>query len=188
MKKALLARRYSKALCEVVPADNLDEIREELHAMGRLVQESHAFYSTLNNNTLELQVRQKLLDIVLDKLKPPPVLFNFFHLLLRHSRIALVGDIVAQFGKDADRRRGVIRGEILAPIELLDEHVRDLQERLSEFLGRDVILTQTQDNSLLGGFMVRIGDWLLDATLEAELTNVRNRIGGTLEAGHAESL
>ena len=51
-------------------------------------------------------------------------------------------------------------------------------------MGGNVILTQRRDNSLLGGFMVRIGDWLFDATLESELTNVKSRIGGLSEAGH----
>ncbi len=183
MKKALLARRYSKALCEVVPEDKLDEIREELCAMGNLVQESHEFYNTLNNNTLELHVRQKLLDAVLSRLEPPQVLFNFFHVLLRHSRISLMGEIVAQFGRDVDRRLGRIRGDLLAPVELPAEDVGRLQERLGDFLGGDVLLTQRQDNSLLGGFTVRIGDWLFDATLESELKNVKGRIGGLLEAG-----
>ena len=184
MKKALLARRYSKALCEVVPEDKLDEIREELFALGKLVQESPEFYSALNNNTLELHVRQGLLDAVLDKLEPPQVLYNFFHLLLRHSRISLLSEIVARFGRDADRRLGRIRGELLSPIELPAEDVRRLEERLGEFFEGDIILTQMQDNSLLGGFTVRVGDWLFDATLESELMGVKSRIGGLSEAGH----
>jgi len=184
MKKTLLARRYSKALCEVVAENKLDQIREELTALGSLVRESHEFYNTLNNNTLELHVRQKLLDVVLDKLEPPKVLFSFFHLLLRHSRISLIGEIVDQFGRDADRRLGRIRGELFAPVEVPDEDMMRLQQRLGDFLGGDVILTQRQDNSLLGGFMVKIGDWLFDATLESELKNVRSRIGGQSEAGH----
>jgi len=184
MKKALLARRYSKALCEVVPKDKLDEIREELSAMGNLMRESQEFYNTLNNNTLKLHVRQKLLDLVLDKLEPPQVLFNFFHLLLRHSRISLIGEIVDQFGRDADQRLGRIRGELLSPVEVPDEDIGRLQQQLGEFLGGNVILTQRRDNSLLGGFMVRIGDWLFDATIESELMNVKRRIGGLSEAGH----
>ena len=184
MKKAILASRYSKALCEVVPKDNLDEIREELFALGKLVQESPEFYSALNNNTLELHVRQELLDAVLKKLKPPQVLYSFFHLLLRQSRISLLNEIVAQFGRDADRRLGRVRGELLSPIELPAEDVQMLEKRLGEFFESDIVLTQRQDDSLLGGFMVRVGDWLFDATLESELRSVKNRIGGLSEAAH----
>ncbi|MBN1593976.1 MAG: ATP synthase F1 subunit delta [Candidatus Coatesbacteria bacterium] len=186
MNKALLASRYSKALSEVVPKEHLDETREELEALGRLVNELPEFYNALHNNTLELHVRQRLLDAVLGKLEPPKVLYSFLHLLLKHARISLLQDIVTSFGYDVDRRLGRLHGEIMSPIELPGTEIKKLQKRLSEFFGGEVVLTQKQDRSILGGFTVRIGDWLLDATLETELSGVKNRIGGLLEAGHVQ--
>jgi len=187
VNKTSLAKRYAKALCGLVPEDKLEDIREELRALGRLARESHEFYSMLNNETLALGVRQRLLDIVLKKLEPPDVLFKFFHLLLRHGRISLVEEIVEQYDYEADRRLGRMRGELLAPIEVPKEDVRALEKRLKELLGADVTLSQRQDRTLLGGFVVRIEDWLFDATVDAELLRAKDLIGGVLDTGHDES-
>lgn len=187
MNKTSLAQRYAKALCGLVPEDKLDDIREELRALGRLARESHDFYSILNNETVKLSVRQRLLDVVLKKLEPPEVLFKFLHLLLRHGRTSLIEAIVEQYDHEADRRLGRMRGELLAPIEVPKEDVQVLENRLKELLGADVILSQRQDKTLLGGFVVRIGDWLFDASVEAELLNARDLISGVLDSGHNES-
>jgi len=187
VNKSFLAQRYAKALCSLVPEDKLEDIREELRVLGRLVRESHDFYSMLNNETLKLGVRQRLLDVVLKKLEPPEVLFKFFHLLLRHGRMSLVKEIVEQYDHEADRRLGRMRGEFLAPIEVPKEDVQVLENRLKELLGADVILSQRQDKTLIGGFVVRIGDWLFDATIDAELLNAKDLISGVLDSGHNES-
>ena len=168
----------------MVPKDKLDEIREELFDLGRLVQESPEFYGALNNNTLELRTRERLLDAVLKKLDPPKVLYRFFHILLKQSRISLLTEIVAQFGRDADSRLGRIRGQLLSPIELPADDLQKLEKRLCGYFEGEIILTQMRDSSFLGGFMVRIGDWLFDATLESELKSVMGRISGLSEAGH----
>jgi F-type H+-transporting ATPase subunit delta len=185
--KTSLAQRYAKALCGLVPEDKLDDIREELRALVGLVRESHEFYNLLNNETLKLSVRQSLLDVVLKKLEPPEVLFKFSHLLLHHGRISLIEKIVEQYDREADRRLGRMRGELLAPIEVPKEDVQALENRLKELLGADVTLSQRQDRTLLGGFMVRIEDWLFDATIDAELLHVRDLISGVLDSGHDDS-
>ena len=187
MNKTFLARRYAKALCGLVPEDKLEDIRSELRVLGRLLEESDEFYNMLNNETLELGVRQRLLDIVLKKLEPPEVLFKFSHLLLRHGRISLIKEIVEQYDHEADRRLGRMRGELLAPIEVPKEDVQVLERRLKELLGTDVTLSQRQDRTLLGGFVVRIGDWLFDATVDAELMKAKELIGGVLDTSHEKS-
>ena len=184
MNKASLAQRYAKALCALVPKDKLDDSREELQSFGRLLGESHEFYNMLNNETLELGVRQRLLDVVLKKLEPPEVIFRFFHLLLRNGRMSLIGAIIEQYEHEIDRRLGRMRGELLAPIEVPIEDVQALEKRLKGLLGADVMLSQRQDKTVLGGFVVRIGDWLFDATVDAELAKAKELLSGVLDSGH----
>ncbi len=50
---------------------------------------------------------------------------------------------------------------------------------ISEEFGKRVILTQKTNRDLLGGFIVRIGDWLFDATLETELSQFQARLAGS---------
>lgn len=179
MKKTILASRYARALSDTLPDDKLDEIRDELRALAQLMSDSREFASMLNNDTLKFKVRKTVLDSVLRKLKPPDVLYNFVHLLLKRGRISLLDAIADCYDAAADRRLGRVRGVLLAPVVVPDVDVRDLQERLSEIVGGKVILKQRQDPSILGGFSVRIGDWLFDATLESELSRVQNMIGSS---------
>ncbi|MBN2208245.1 MAG: F0F1 ATP synthase subunit delta [Candidatus Coatesbacteria bacterium] len=183
MRKEVLAKRYAKALCLVLEVSEMDGIREELLSFASLVNESHELQNTLNNETLKLATRTELLDKVLSLLSPHPVLYRFLHILMRHARLPVLSEIANYYDMEADSRLGRLRGELIAPVVVSDEDMRAMQDRLSEEFGKKVILTQRPNGNLLGGFMVRIGDWLFDATLETELLQLQARLAGLHNPG-----
>jgi len=183
VRKEALARRYAKALCLVVEVGEMDRIREELLSFASLLKGSHELQNTLNNETLDQETRIELLDKVLSLLSPQPVLYRFLHVLMRHSRLPILQEIANYYDIEADSRLGRLRGELIAPVVVSYEDIRALQDKLSEEFGKKVILTQRPNGNLLGGFTVRIGDWLFDATVETELSQLQGRLAGLHEPG-----
>ena len=51
-----------------------------------------------------------------------------------------------------------------------------LAEGLSRVLGKHVLLEEQMETDLLGGFIVEIGSMVLDASLNAQLAQVRERL------------
>ena len=178
MKTASLARHYAKALCDSAPDELLSQIRESLHHMDGLVVESHELSNLLNNNTLQLEKRAAILDALLSTVNPPQLLRNFLHLLLQKARISLLDGIAEQYDLEADRRLGRMRGELMVPLVVPEEDVRELQDRLGEVLGKKVVLDQRPSGKLSGGFIVRIAGLVLDASLDNDLARIQKQVGG----------
>jgi len=176
MRKAVIARRYAKALCELVEDERLDQVAMEMRSLSELLSGSHELFNALNNDSLPVEKRSAILDAFLSKFAPDQVLFRFFHLLMRNRRISLIDEILNQYELFADQRLGRARGEVTAPIKLPEEDLDQLQKRLGKLLGVKVVLSQKPDSRLLGGFRIRLGELLLDATLDAELERMMTQI------------
>jgi F-type H+-transporting ATPase subunit delta len=92
-------------------------------------------------------------------------------LLIERRDVDLVPDIEAAFVRRADEARNVDRVRVTTAVALTDTEFEDLRTRLAE-PGRELRLSADTDPSILGGFVVRRGDNLLDLSVRARLQSL----------------
>ena len=61
-------------------------------------------------------------------------------------------------------------------VALTDDEKRWLAARLGQALGKQVVLEETVDPSLLGGFVAQVGSYVLDGSLDGQLARMRERL------------
>jgi len=61
-------------------------------------------------------------------------------------------------------------------ISLTDGEKSQLANRLQAAVGKQVILEETMDTNLLGGFVAQVGSLILDGSLDGQLTRLRERL------------
>jgi F-type H+-transporting ATPase subunit delta len=72
---------------------------------------------------------------------------------------------------------GRLRARVRTAVALTDQERERLRDRLGQALSaRQVILEETVDPSLLGGFVAEAGGYLVDASLDAQLARIRDRL------------
>ena len=76
-----------------------------------------------------------------------------------------------------DRDLGRIRVRVRTAVPLTAEEQRLLAARLQRTLGgNEVILEETVDRGLLGGFIAESGSYVVDGSLEGQLDRMRHRL------------
>ena len=101
---------------------------------------------------------------------------NFFSLLADKGRLALIPAIIADFKAMLDEVKGISRGLVTTAIELDNTKKSEIISQLEKQTGRKLVLSYAVDPQILGGIVLKVGDIVYDASLRAQLDNLRESI------------
>ena len=88
----------------------------------------------------------------------------------------MFGEIVECFGKLLDEAKGIVRGRLLTAVNLNKDRQAGILAALEKQTSKQLALTFEVDPSILGGVVLQVGDKVLDASLRAQLTILRDII------------
>ena len=66
--------------------------------------------------------------------------------------------------------------EVTSAVELDEAVVRDIGERIRTQTGNEIELTSVIDPDILGGIVLRVGDFILDASIRNSLSQLRKQV------------
>ena len=176
MIEGSLARRYTRALFQLAR----DAGEEE--TIGREVNEFFAAYSgsdlqtVLTNPAFDVPSRKRILIQVGNTQRLSVLTIHFLSLLLERDRLAHLPGIVACYRRLLNEAKGRVEAKVVsaAPLEpALAERVRAQLKSLS---GKDVVMTQEVDVSLLGGMTVELAGKIYDGSIRTQLDKMKQRI------------
>ena len=174
MKNLAISRRYAKALMLIGKDDGLAETyKEELNNFASLMINNDTLGQAICNPLYERSSRQKVLQVILEKLSLSKVMTSFLILLFEKGRIGYLDEIDRMYQKLADELKGVARASLTSATELSSQVVEKIRGSLSNMTGKEVILDVQQDQSLIGGIVTKIGDLVLDGSVKTQLLNMR---------------
>jgi F-type H+-transporting ATPase subunit delta len=165
----LLAGRYARALFEAAAArKEEDRVRRELAEAARALREHEkAFLHPLLPAGEKKALLKKLVKGV------SPVTQRFLELLVERKRWALLAAAAQGYERALDESRKTVRAQVRSARALPADEQERLRKRLEAFVGKTVQLELREDPELIGGVVVRMGDWVLDASLAHRLRRMR---------------
>ena len=171
----LLALRYAKALFAAAEkAGRTDKVRQDLASAVRGLRDR---MRALQHPLVPVESKKKAVRQALPSLDP--VAAGFLDLLVEKKRGGLLAVVAAAFEKVLDQQRGTVRAQVRSALPLADPEKERLSRVLERFSGKKVQLEVRQDPGLIGGVVVRLGDWVLDASLAGRLGRLRENLGAS---------
>ncbi|SRR5260370_8273 len=172
---AAVAGRYARAFAEVVAERGMDPEKTvaELMQMAELVGSSHELRNVLINPAVEHKQKISLLDAIIKKMDGSKPLRNFVAVLIDHKRLGQIGEIADQFKQQLDERMGIADARVSSARELSASEKKFLEQRLATVTGKTVRATYSEDASLLGGAVVRIGSTIYDGSVRGQLERLK---------------
>lgn len=101
---------------------------------------------------------------------------NFIDLLVENDRVITLPEIAEQFEDLKNRHEGSAIAKIVSAYELSDSQVQELLAGLEKKFGVKLKPEITVDNSIIGGIRVTVGDQVLDTSVQAQLTRLRDTL------------
>lgn len=101
---------------------------------------------------------------------------NFLQVLNNHDRLDLLRGVLAAYRELADVRANRVRVEVRTAVPLSDDQRHKLEAQLRQSFGKEPLLAPKVEPDLLGGMIVRVGDWLYDASVRTRLDQIRKQV------------
>ncbi len=129
------------------------------------------------NPIFEQESKKKILEQIIGKLSLSSMTVNFLKLLVDKKRIDVLPDIETCYRQLMDETLKKVRVTVKTAFPLSGEMQNHILAGLKKMTGRDVEVTLEDDQSLLGGIVIGVGDTLYDGSIKNQLNNMRNLLG-----------
>jgi F-type H+-transporting ATPase subunit delta len=164
-----LAGVYSRAMLELaVSSGEADTLLEELRELSVLAEENADFEAFLSSPTIDAEAREQSLE-KLFRGKASDLLVNSLQILNRKERLGLVCAVAESYRLAHEELRGQIDVHVRTAVKLNDEQRQRIKEVAGWHAGKEAVLVEEVDESIIGGMVMRIGDRKYDSSVATEL-------------------
>jgi len=172
-----IARVYAEALYDSAAAKGqAKDLLDELNALiTDVFQQNGALESYLTSSAVGRGHKQDAINKTFVG-RSSETFANFLLVLNSHDRLDLLRPIQRAYKELFEERTGLILAEVSSAAPLSDQQVERLRSELRESFKKDPILAAKVDPDLIGGLMVKVGDWVYDASVRTQLETLRNQL------------
>lgn len=176
MSDQTVARRYAQALYEQADENGeVDAIDEDVRAVQQSLEDSRELTLLFERPIVQRAKKRTVVEELFEG-RVEPLTLRFLKLLIKKKRDALVSDVMRTYRALRDEQRGVVTARVRTALPLDDTEREKLKSELENLTGQTVRLETRQDESLIGGVVVRIGDTVYDGSARHQLESLHDRM------------
>lgn len=167
------ASTYAEALFEAArERDELEGVLEDVQEFVAALKESEELGLFFFGGQVPEREKRRAIDALTKDMRLSTT--NFLKVLVDNGREHLVEDITRRYEDLVEEHLGRIEVEVTTAVELSDDDVDRLRERLGKVLeGREVVLETSVDPDLIGGAVFRFGGQMMDGSIRGRLESLR---------------
>lgn len=173
MSSEKIAKRYAKALMSLSNGDRALQTRfdEQLSAINELFNDKE-IRKVISSPIVNPELLQAVFDNVATQVKATDALKQFIRILVDTRRTAVIPEIASAFHKLYLAEQGQTEATVVTAVALDAKELEDIQSKIEGMLSTRVILSTEIDKSILGGFVIKIDNNLIDMSLKTKLDNM----------------
>ena len=165
-----VAKRYAKALLSLGQEDgNFEQYGRDLEDFSLFCKGHKEVIDVIANQIFSLEDRRNILKVLLEKSPYSSVIKNFLNLLLDKNRIGDIHQITDHYERLTDEISNIARADIVTARPLREEAQKRLEKVLGDLTSKTIKIEVEEDENLIGGIVVKIGDLVLDGSVKAQL-------------------
>ena len=158
------AIRYAKAIIEIATeSNNTAAVNNDMKTIVSAIKENEELNDFLSNPIVSGQIKMNALNEIFPSLQSETK--GLFQLLLANKRFEILSAITVQFNKLFDLASGVEQAVVTTAVPLTAELEVLVKNKLKEFSSNTISITNVVDASIIGGFVLRIGDKQYNASV-----------------------
>ena len=170
-----IAEVYARALFQVAKEhDLLDTVRDQVKAFADALKQDRELAIFFFSPYFSTEEKKDGLHRAVEGAEP--IFMNFLEALLERHRMPAIFRISARYEELWDEENQLLAVEVTSAIELDEAIVKSIGERIGEQAGRKIQLSSQVDPDILGGIVLRVGNFILDASIRNRLNQLRKQV------------
>jgi F-type H+-transporting ATPase subunit delta len=174
MAETRVASRYVRSLLSLAVEQNaVEAVHQDMQLFAKVAEENRAFALMLRNPIIRHDKKRDVLQ-ALFKGKVHPLTFAIFDIITKKNREAILADIARQFHNAYNAYKGITKGVVITATPLDAELRKELEQMVKKVSNKkEVELVEKVDSSLIGGFVLNVGDRQIDASIKNKLKELK---------------
>jgi F-type H+-transporting ATPase subunit delta len=170
-----IAEVYARALFEVAKEhDVLDVVRDQLGQFADVVAENREVGIFFFSPYFSSEEKKDGLDRMVTDAEP--AFLNFLQALIERHRMPAIFRIRTRFDQLWDAENHLLPVQVTSAVELDKSTIRSIGDRIAKETGNQIEMTSTVDPDILGGLVLRVGNFILDASIRNRLNQLRKQV------------
>lgn len=174
--KHIVHEIYSDVMFELAQeADLIDEVMDDLEAVGALLQDKPEFLSLLTLGEVKpAEKAQMVRRVFRDQINS--LTLDFLCVLAKRNRMNFLNGIGQRYQTLLDEKKNLHRIEVTLAREPGDDELEKLKADILDAVNTEVKLSVTVDPGIVGGIIIRKGDLMIDNSVRTILDRTVNAI------------
>ncbi|MHB1324690.1 MAG: ATP synthase F1 subunit delta [Thermoleophilia bacterium] len=175
MGKQQISNVYARALFEAArDAGSLETTGADLLSFSEAMHASRELTAVMFNPRIDSATKKNVVAQLTEG--GDRIFVNGIKLLIDKRHSDLLFEMNAQFRRLLKKEQRVVEVEVTSAIELSEATRANIRKQIEEATGKKVEIKETIRENILGGLVLRFGDVIVDASLQAKLEQLRGRL------------
>jgi F-type H+-transporting ATPase subunit delta len=170
-----IAQVYARALFEVAEEqDKLDTVKQQLDEFAGALHDNREMAVFFFSPYFTAEEKKNGLHRAVEG--ADPAVMNFLEVLVERHRMPAIFRIRTDFEALYDKSKKLMPVLVTSAVELDPETIESLGKRIGEQTGNEIELSSKVDPEILGGIVLRVGNFIMDASIRTRLEQLRREV------------
>lgn len=169
-----VAQRYVKSLLGLaVEQGALEQVHQDMLLFSRVCDTSRPFVMMLRSPIVRHEKKREVLHALFEN-KVSALTFSIIDIITRKNREPLLPAIALEFHNAYNDYKGIGKASVITAVPLDAQAKENINAIVKKLSNRNQIeLDQRVDESLIGGFVLNVGDRQIDASVKNKLKSLK---------------
>jgi len=168
-----ISSRYAKSLLDLcIEKGQLDVVLSDMKQIASVLDENRDLRVMLGSPVVKADKKIDILEAIF-KGKLSEVTMAFMTLLTRKGRESYLEAVVKSFIAQVRIHQGITSAEVTSAVALDEAGRKSILESAVKLAGGKVELVEKTDASLIGGFVLKVGDNQIDTSVSSKIKSLR---------------
>lgn len=169
------AIRYAKAILDAANSKGVaNEVNNDMLLIASTLKSNEELVIFIQNPTTKVDIKESALLEVFAQTNG--VTKGLFHLLFENKRFEILDAIATEYNRLFDEMNNVEVAKVTTATELTPELEAKILAKIKEFSNKSITIESVVDPSIIGGFILRIGDKQYNASVANRLQVLKREL------------
>jgi len=166
---------YARAFYDLTAQQGMtDIVLEQLNLLDELLRGEPLLYQVFSSTLVTMDERDAILKKLGGSLEP--VLQSFLSVMNRRNRLGLLPEVIRAYSKEDFDRKNKIQVSLYTASPVDKNMMDEIVSILREYLLKEPIVSYQVRPELLGGFVAKAGDFLIDGSVRTKIKELQKQL------------
>lgn len=173
MKGTRAALRYAKAVLNLAKETSKEaEINDDMVLIASTICENNDLNVMLQSPIIQAEDKENVLKKLFEG-KVNNITLGLFHLLEENKRLNILEAVAKQYTIVYDHLKHIDIAKVTTAVPITKEIEKQVLAKIVQLTGNDATIENVVNPTILGGFILRVGDVQYDASISNHLNELR---------------